>query len=186
MNAKPHLPNAATPRRSVLSWFGAGNKPAPAPTVPVAESEPEPVPPADARRILIVDDDEVVRQATAMKLKKHGYAVVTAADGPAAIQAARTERPDLILLDLDFPPDVNVAWDGFSIMGWLRRLEYTKDIPVVIMTSTHGNGVYERARGAGAAGFFHKPLDFAPLLSFIDLWHKGVILKPALASQGKK
>jgi len=121
------------------------------------------------RRILVVDDDPIVLKTTEIKLKEHGFAVTTALDGPSAIHCARSERPDLILLDLNFPPDVALTWDGFSIMSWLRRLESTKDVPVIIFTGQQGIGHYQRARAAGVAGFFHKPLDFAPLISLIEL-----------------
>lgn len=169
MNTKPHLTTEAVPRWNVLSFFGAKRKAQPAPTAPIAEPAPEPIVLPNGRRILVVDDDEVIRMSTVMKLKAHGYAVSTATDGPSAIHAARSERPDLILLDLGFPPDVTMAWDGFGIMSWLRRMDCTKNIPVVIITGAQGNNFYERAREAGAAGFFHKPLNFTPLLSLIEL-----------------
>jgi len=121
------------------------------------------------RRILVVDDDPVVLKTTEIKLKEHGFAVTTAIDGPSAIHAARTEPPDLILLDLSYPADVTLTWDGFSIMNWLRRLECTKNVPVIIFTGQQGDSYYQRARAAGVAGFFHKPLNFSPLLSLIDL-----------------
>lgn len=120
-------------------------------------------------RILVVDDDPIVLKTTEIKLKEHGFAVTTAVDGPSAIHCARSDAPDLILLDLNFPPDVSMTWDGFSIMNWLRRLETTKNVPIIIFTGQQGNSHYERARTAGVAGFFHKPLDFAPLLSLINL-----------------
>lgn len=121
------------------------------------------------RRILVVDDDPIVLKTTEIKLKEHGFAVTTAVDGPTAIHAARSETPDLILLDLSFPPDVSMTWDGFGIMNWLRRLESTKNVPVIIFTGQQGDTYYQRARAAGVAGFFHKPLDFGPLLALIDL-----------------
>jgi len=120
------------------------------------------------RRILVVDDDPVVLKTTEIKLKAHGFAVTTAADGPSAIHSARSETPDLILLDLNFPPDLALTWDGFSIMNWLRRLESTKNVPIIIFTGLQGGSHYERARAAGVAGFFHKPLDFTPLMALID------------------
>jgi hypothetical protein len=58
------------------------------------------------KKLLIIDDDAVVLKTTAMQLQAAGYAVVTASDGSSAIQAVRKEKPDLILLDLTFPPDV--------------------------------------------------------------------------------
>jgi len=166
-NAKPN--EEGSPRWSVLSLFGTKSKAQPAAAAPVAEPAPEPVLPPDARRILVVDDDEVVRKSTAMKLKARGYAVSTAADGPSAIHAARSEKPDLILLDLNFPPDVSLTWDGFGIMSWLRRLDVTKNIPVIIVTGNHEKNLGQRVQAAGAAGLFNKPLNFEPLISLIEL-----------------
>jgi len=120
------------------------------------------------RRILVVDDDPVILKSAEMRLKAHGYAVTTAADGPSAIHSARSEHPDLILLDLNFPPDLALTWDGFSIMNWLRRLDSTKNVPIIIFTGLQGDSYYQRANAAGAAGFFHKPLDYAPLLALIE------------------
>jgi two-component system KDP operon response regulator KdpE len=135
---------------------------------PVAQSVQKTNAPAK-HRILVVDDDPIVLKTTEIKLKEHGFAVTTAIDGPTAIHAARSETPDLILLDLSFPTDVTLTWDGFSIMSWLRRLESTKNVPVIIFTGLQGDSYYQRARTAGVAGFFHKPLNFGPLLSLIDL-----------------
>src|SRR5437899_7248604 len=84
----------------------------------------------NGKKVLVVDDDAVILKTTAMKLEAQGYKVVLAKDAPGAIRAARKERPDLILMDVSFPPDVAaILWDGFLIMSWLRRLEQTRDIP---------------------------------------------------------
>jgi len=62
-------------------------------------------------KVLIVDDDAVILKTTAMKLEAQGYDVVLAKDASGAIRAARKERPDLILMDVSFPPDVAaVLW----------------------------------------------------------------------------
>ena len=69
------------------------------------------------KKILVVDDNEIVIKTISLKLQGAGYQVLTAMDGSAAVATARKESPDLILLDLSFPPDVDgVAWDGFRIM----------------------------------------------------------------------
>src|SRR3954470_18450644 len=90
------------------------------------------------KKILIVDDDRVILRTTSSVLAAAGYAVITAEDGSSAVEKARTEAPDLILLDMLFPPDVahggGVPWDGFLIIGWIRRIEESKNIPVVIVT----------------------------------------------------
>ena len=81
-------------------------------------------------RILVVDDNKVQTTALSMKLKAQGYEVLVASDGSEAISIARREKLDLILLDIVFPPDVGhgggVAWDGFLILSWLRRMEETR------------------------------------------------------------
>jgi CheY-like chemotaxis protein len=178
-NAKPN--EVGSPRWSFLSLFGAKSK-AQATNAPADLPAPEPELPPTARRILVVDDDEVVRKSTALKLKSRGYAVSTAADGPSAIHAARSEKPDLILLDLNFPPDVSLTWDGFGILSWLRRLDVTKNIPVIIVTGNHEKNLGQRAQAAGAAGLFNKPLNFEPLISLIELRLKpiaGASVSPA-------
>ena len=89
----------------------------------------------------------------------------------AAVSAVRQEKPDLILLDLSFPPDVahggGVAWDGFLIMNWLQRLEEAKNIPIIVITGGDPAKCKDRALAAGAADFFHKPIDNDELLAVI-------------------
>jgi CheY-like chemotaxis protein len=62
---------------------------------------------APKKKILVVDDNEVVLKAVSLKLQGCGYHIITALDGTEAVAAARRETPDLILLDLNFPPDVD-------------------------------------------------------------------------------
>jgi DNA-binding response OmpR family regulator len=168
MSSNNNKSEGAFSRWNILSLFGSQTKSQPAPAAPIGETARETVLPPDAPRILVVDDDAIVRKTTEMKLKAHGYAVTTAEDGSSAMHAARNERPDLILLDLGFPPEVSITWDGFGILNWLQRLDVTRDIPVIIFTGSDGTNLPQRANEAGAAGFFHKPLDFAPLLSLIE------------------
>jgi CheY-like chemotaxis protein len=163
-NSKPTA--SLKSRWDIRSWL-LGRRDAE--TAPDPESaQPEPVLPADAKRILVVDDDEIIRTTTARKLKSHGYAVSTAADGPTAIHAARCERPDLILLDLNFPADLSLTWDGFSIMKWLRRLDVTKHIPIIILTGSREADLTKRIQSAGAEGLFNKPVSFEPLVGLIE------------------
>src|SRR6185369_18078638 len=90
------------------------------------------------KRILVVDDDRIILKTATLALTSAGYAVTTAMDGGTAVEKARTEHPDLIVLDMKFPPDVGhgggVPWDGFLIMGWLGRMEECKNIPTVLLT----------------------------------------------------
>ena len=126
--------------------------------------------PAESRpkKILVVDDNEIILKTISLKLKGAGYQVVTAMDGSEAVAAARTETPDLILLDISFPPDVEgVPWDGFRVMDWLRRLEALKGIPIIVITGSDDPKYKERASRSGAVAFFHKPLDHDDLLKVI-------------------
>ncbi len=123
------------------------------------------------KKILIVDDNLFILKVTSMKLTANGYDVVTAEDGGSAVKAARTQKPDLILLDINFPPDVahggGVGWDGFLIMNWLQRLEEAKNIPIIVITSGEPAAFKDRALAAGAVSFFRKPIDNDALLEVI-------------------
>ncbi len=120
---------------------------------------------APAKKILVVDDNEVILKTISLKLKAAGYQVVTALDGAEAVAAVRTDTPDLILLDISFPPDVGgVEWDGFRIMAWLHRLEAVKKTPVIVITGGEEARNKARAASAGAVAYFHKPIDHDDLL----------------------
>ncbi len=120
------------------------------------------------KKILVVDDDKIILKAVSLKLQGVGYQVITALDGAQAVAAARRENPDLILLDLIFPPAVDgVPWDGFRIMEWLQRLDAAKRIPIIIITVSEDPRYKERAASDGAVAFFHKPLDHDDLLKVI-------------------
>ena len=127
--------------------------------------------PLTQKKILVVDDSAIILKTLSMKLKSSGYEVVTAADGAAAVSTVRKERPHLILLDISFPPDVahggGVAWDGFLIMDWLRRIDEAKDTPIIIITGGDAAQLRDRALAAGAVGFFQKPIDNDQLLASI-------------------
>jgi CheY-like chemotaxis protein len=125
----------------------------------------------DRKKILIVDDDGVTLKRTSILLADNGYDVVTAKDGAEAVAKARHERPDLILLDLLFPPDVShgggVGWDGFLILSWLRRIDEALHTPVIMMSVTDPAKHVARAQASGVRAFFHKPLQNEALLEAI-------------------
>ena len=104
------------------------------------ESAPAIEPGKDSKKILLVDDDPIILGTLSLKLKSKGYQVVTASDGSQAITVTREEKPDLMLLDICFPPDVahggGVPWNGFLIMEWLQRLTASSRPPVIVMSAT--------------------------------------------------
>jgi len=107
-----------------------------------------------------------------MKLKSSDYDVVTAADGSQALASVRKQKPDVILLDISFPPDVahggGVPWDGFRILEWFARMDEAKDTPIIIITGGDAAKYKDQALAAGAVAFFHKPIDNDELMAAIQ------------------
>jgi len=106
-----------------------------------------------------------------MKLRAYGYDVMTAEDGSAAVAVIRRLKPDLILLDLNFPPDVahggGLAWDGFLILQWLRRTREAVDVPVIAVTGGDLNLYRQPCKEAGILDLLAKPLDHELLVTKI-------------------
>jgi CheY-like chemotaxis protein len=123
------------------------------------------------KKILIVDDSVVILKVLSAKLRSSGYQVFTAADGSEAVSIVRRERPHLILLDVNFPPDVahggGVAWDGLLIMSWLRRMDEALHTPVIVITGDSPERSKDRYLKAGVSGYFQKPIDNEELLRAI-------------------
>jgi DNA-binding response OmpR family regulator len=119
------------------------------------------------QKILIVDDDSVVVAAMSMKLASAGYETLSAVDGSEAISAARKEKPDLILLDVNFPADVGVGWDAFKILAWLQRVDEAKGTPVVVISGGEAAKFKDRSLKAGAIAYFQKPVNNDELLALI-------------------
>ena len=136
-----------------------------------------------AKKILVVDDNQVVLKSMYFLLKGKGYSVTMAETGAETISYLRKEKPDLILLDLDFPPDSgNIGGglrDGFLIIDWARRMCDAEKIPVIIISSLDPEQYKARAQAAGIPTFFRKPVDRQQLL---DAIHAILHDQPAEAS----
>jgi CheY-like chemotaxis protein len=124
-----------------------------------------------AKKILVVDDDEVILKTLSITLSSNGYYVYLASDGPEAIRVVTREKPDLILLDLVFPVDAaNVGGamqDGFFIIQWLRRMGKAENIPIIVISGDNSTNDRRRSLDAGAVAFFTKPIDQIALLDAI-------------------
>jgi len=118
-------------------------------------------------KILIVDDDQVILKAMSLKLESAGYEIVTAVDGTEALAAARKEKPALILLDVNFPADVHMTWDGFKIIAWLQRVDESKGTPVIVISGGDAAKYRARAIEAGAVAYLQKPVTSDELLTLI-------------------
>lgn len=117
-----------------------------------------------AKRILIVDDDPDLREATQVVLANAGYEVSMAASAAEGIKAVRAKRPDLILLDVMMETDT----EGFHMAYELKEDPKTKDIPIVILTCIEEKtGEMLDPDKAGdflpVQAFLRKPLDAAVL-----------------------
>ncbi len=113
--------------------------------------------------ILIVEDNEVNRDVLSRRLIRRGFRVVMAADGPQGLAMARTDAPDLILMDLGLP-----EIDGWECTRRLKADPRTRAIPVIALTAHAMLGERDRALAAGCDEFDTKPIDFPGLLLKID------------------
>jgi CheY-like chemotaxis protein len=126
----------------------------------------------EKKTVLVVDDDAVSLHAIGGFLERNGYGVVTCSDGPMAVQKARTDSPDLIVLDLAMQsprPAVCPVFDGYTVLAWLRKLPDTAKTPVFVLTSSDPEAERHRAIQAGAAAYFQKPADPKRLLGAIRI-----------------
>lgn len=81
-------------------------------------------------KIVFVEDETTLQKMLAVALKEAGYDVITAADGEAGLAAVRSEKPDLVLLDLILP-----KMDGFTVLGEIKKDSVTAHIPVIVLTN---------------------------------------------------
>ena len=102
-------------------------------------------PQAQVRRILLVEDDRFLRKAAETSLKRHGYHVVTASDGEEALRLVRTEKPELILLDLIIP-----KIQGFEVLRTLKADAQTASIPVIVLSNLSQENDRDATLAAGA------------------------------------
>ena len=120
--------------------------------------------------ILVVDDSPVIAKTLTARLNRAGYKTFVALEASEAVGLVRTEKPDLILLDINFPPEIDgMTWDGFRVIEWLGRVPESQKIPVIIITGGPDREKdREHALAAGAAGFLNKPLDHEELFRMIS------------------
>jgi CheY-like chemotaxis protein len=105
-------------------------------------------------KILLIEDHEQNRYLATFLLEKHGYAVVSASDGPAGIELAKTNKPVLILLDIQLP-----LMDGYAVARELRNNPALRDIPIIAVTSYAMVGDREKALAAVCNGYLEKPIN---------------------------
>lgn len=103
------------------------------------------------RRILLAEDDRFLRKAAEATLKRHGFAVFTAADGEEALRVARDAAPDVILLDLIMP-----KLQGFEVLRTLKQDPATASTPVIVLSNLGQDRDVQQAMDSGAAAYYVK------------------------------
>ena len=114
-------------------------------------------------KILLVEDNEMNRDMLSRRLERKGYAVALAVDGAEGIQKARTEGPDMILMDMSLP-----VVDGWEATRQLKADEATRRIPIIALTAHAMASDEEKARKAGCDDFDTKPIELPRLLGKIE------------------
>ena len=102
-------------------------------------------------RILLAEDDRFQRKAAEASLRRSGYVVIAAADGEEALRLARSEAPDLILLDLIMP-----KLQGFEVLRALKQDPATAGIPVIVLSNLSQDRDVQQAIEGGAAAYVVK------------------------------
>jgi len=121
-----------------------------------------------APKILVVDDNRVVRNVLEMQLVTHGYEVTTAANGPEAVTAAAANEPDLLILDLTLDSDpLEQMRNGFTLLAWLRRTLVDCAFPVIVHTADKSPWIEAEADRHGVYAVFRKGEPAGKLLELI-------------------
>ncbi|MCK2221906.1 response regulator [Actinomadura sp. ATCC 31491] len=113
-------------------------------------------------KVLVVDDDEVIRQLIAVNLNLEGFEVETATDGQDCLDRVRDVRPDVITLDVMMP-----CLDGWTTAERLRTEEDTSHIRVVLITARAQDDDRRRGLGIGVDAYLTKPFDPAELIEVV-------------------
>jgi CheY-like chemotaxis protein len=114
-------------------------------------------------KILLVEDNEINRDMMLRRLQRRGYILVAAVDGQQAIDMARLEKPDLILMDMSLP-----VIDGWEATRRIKADQAVNHILVIGLTAHAMVGDREQALNAGCDDYATKPVDFEKLVGLIE------------------
>lgn len=118
-------------------------------------------------RVLVVDDESDFIELLKYNLEEQGFEVLAAVDGMEALNIARRELPDVVLVDLMLPD-----LDGFSVCEILRSQPSTAQVPIIIVSALDGDYVRSRGLQTGVATCFKKPVDMKVLGKTIRSSHE--------------
>ena len=114
-------------------------------------------------RILLVEDNETIRDMLLERLEYRGHDVFSASDGIEGVAMARSKRPDVILMDMSLP-----ALDGWQATQQIKTTAQTQSIPVIALTAHTVAGDRQKCLEVGCDAFVAKPIDFSQLLENIQ------------------
>lgn len=115
-----------------------------------------------AKRILVVEDNDLNRKLFCDVLKANGFDVEPLADGARALDTARELSPDLIIMDIQLP-----EISGVDLIEQAKQDLHLRSIPVLAVTAYAAKGDEERIRAAGAAGYLSKPVSIMPFMNAV-------------------
>jgi two-component system cell cycle response regulator DivK len=114
-------------------------------------------------RILLVEDNEMNRDMLSRRLIRKGYEVILAIDGGQGVEMARTQSPDIVLMDMSLP-----VLDGHEATRQLKADEQTRGLPIIALTAHAMAGDEQKAREAGCDDYDTKPVELQRLLGKIE------------------
>lgn len=129
-------------------------------------------------RVLVVDDEDGIRNLCRVNLELDGYTVIEASNGEEAVEIARRERPDVIFLDIMMPKK-----DGWSTLEDLKDDPATAQIPVVLLTARTSEEDQLRAWGGGVFEYLSKP--FNPQL-LVDWTERAMMRRSAEEEEARR
>jgi two-component system cell cycle response regulator DivK len=114
-------------------------------------------------KVLLVEDNEMNRDMLSRRLMRRGFEVIFAVDGEQGVDAARREKPDIILMDLSLP-----VMDGWEATRRVKSDDATRSVPVIALTARAMVGDREKAMEAGCDDYDTKPVEFDRLIGKIE------------------
>ncbi len=123
-----------------------------------------------AKRILLVDDEEIIVETVTARLEAAGYEVLVARDGPEGFGKAKTEAPDLIVLDLMLP-----AMNGYQVCRLLKQDALYRSLPIILFTARAQERDEKLGFECGANAYIRKPFENSELLGTIQRLLKGSV-----------
>ena len=114
--------------------------------------------------VLFVDDDQELRELLSHHLKLQGHAVITASNGTDAVRMAKTESPDLAIIDMNLP-----KMTGWDVVRTIKGEDKTQGLPIIALSAHTTTGDKDEAHEVGCDVYLEKPVEIERLLEAVRL-----------------